>query len=196
MFLIGPIAFAVLGLPALQDNFPDVPSNHWARVGVDRLRMVGLLPPDNRLIIGPWPDSRLDMARQVVTAAKRLRGIEQDFLVRSAHLAIVACGTKQANEERARLCDLQLALKGQRDDMVLKKASAELLPELHTLKATATVDLAIAQYRPSLLDTKIPEPGSALKQFQDVPSNHWAAKAVRDLRSEGILQGYPDNLFR
>lgn len=34
------------------------------------------------------------------------------------------------------------------------------------------------------------------RQFRDVPSNHWAAKAVEELRSLGLLTGYPDGRFR
>lgn len=31
--------------------------------------------------------------------------------------------------------------------------------------------------------------------FRDVPVNHWAAKAVGDLRALGLLDGYPDGTF-
>lgn len=41
----------------------------------------------------------------------------------------------------------------------------------------------------------IPEFGSALNQFPDVPTNHWAAKAILDLRKHDLLHGYPEGSF-
>ena len=32
--------------------------------------------------------------------------------------------------------------------------------------------------------------------FSDVPADHWAADAVRELAGEGILKGYPDGTFK
>ncbi len=32
--------------------------------------------------------------------------------------------------------------------------------------------------------------------FRDVPADHWAAKAVSDLRALGLLDGYPDGSYR
>jgi len=37
---------------------------------------------------------------------------------------------------------------------------------------------------------------AAQDSFPDVPKNHWAYKAVTTLKSEGLLKGYPDGLFR
>jgi len=42
---------------------------------------------------------------------------------------------------------------------------------------------------------RTPIPGIALQQFKDVPSDHWAAKAVKDLRAAGLIDGYPDGTF-
>lgn len=50
-----------------------------------------------------------------------------------------------------------------------------------------------ALYRLSHL--QISRPGSALGQFSDVRPDHWAAKAVLELRREGILRGYPGENF-
>ncbi len=32
--------------------------------------------------------------------------------------------------------------------------------------------------------------------FRDVPKDHWAAKAVNELKALGLLSGYPDGRFR
>jgi len=36
----------------------------------------------------------------------------------------------------------------------------------------------------------------AQQPFADVPTSHWAYKAVSDLQSEGVVAGYPDGYFR
>ena len=40
--------------------------------------------------------------------------------------------------------------------------------------------------------------GSAFAQnnFPDVPENHWAYEALAKLKTDGLLVGYPDGLFR
>ncbi|MCX7972214.1 MAG: S-layer homology domain-containing protein, partial [bacterium] len=32
--------------------------------------------------------------------------------------------------------------------------------------------------------------------FPDVPDTHWASSAVQQLKAKGILEGYPDGLYR
>lgn len=39
-------------------------------------------------------------------------------------------------------------------------------------------------------------PAMAQDNFPDVPDNHWAYEALRRMKSEGLLVGYPDGLFR
>jgi hypothetical protein len=40
-----------------------------------------------------------------------------------------------------------------------------------------------------------PKPPAPLR-FTDVPAEHWAADAVRDLQEWGIISGYPDGTYR
>jgi predicted RNase H-like nuclease (RuvC/YqgF family) len=39
-------------------------------------------------------------------------------------------------------------------------------------------------------------PAMAQDNFPDVPDNHWAYDALKRMKSEGLLVGYPDGLFR
>jgi len=39
-------------------------------------------------------------------------------------------------------------------------------------------------------------PAIAQDNFPDVPDNHWAYEALKRMKSEGLLVGYPDGLFR
>lgn len=33
-------------------------------------------------------------------------------------------------------------------------------------------------------------------QFKDVPDDHWAAESVQELKSHGVVNGYPDGTFK
>ena len=33
-------------------------------------------------------------------------------------------------------------------------------------------------------------------KFNDVPENHWAAKAIEEVTEKGYFQGYPDGTFK
>jgi hypothetical protein len=51
---------------------------------------------------------------------------------------------------------------------------------------------------PSLVEEGVgcPAMGVESTSFPDTPQNHWAYEAVAKLREHGILQGYPDGLYR
>ena len=46
-----------------------------------------------------------------------------------------------------------------------------------------------------LTSVRVATPGEALRQFPDVPPNHWAASAIQELRAANILHGYPTGKF-
>ena len=74
-----------------------------------------------------------------------------------------------------------------------RKASVEYRKELDSLGVPEEMgidrlSLAVRRARAHVAG----EPGP----FRDVPADHWAAKAVGDLRALGLLDGYPDGSFR
>jgi len=58
------------------------------------------------------------------------------------------------------------------------------------LKRTAKYALTL------VLGAAVVMPAVAQDNFPDVPENHWAYKELARLKSEGLLVGYPDGLFR
>ncbi len=48
----------------------------------------------------------------------------------------------------------------------------------------------------AILGAAIAVPALAQDQFPDVPANHWAFKDLSELKTAGLLVGYPDGLFR
>ena len=53
--------------------------------------------------------------------------------------------------------------------------------------------LAVAAVCVPLLAAEV---GTSAQPFSDVPSDHWAAPAVKRLAEQGVLKGYPDLTFR
>ncbi len=79
----------------------------------------------------------------------------------------------------------------------LERGSREFAVELNALTASPEIiPKNIAIFRQAIAQFHVVEPGSALRQFSDVAPNHWAAQAVLNLRSNGILRGYPDGKFQ
>lgn len=48
----------------------------------------------------------------------------------------------------------------------------------------------------AILASAIVAPAFAQDNFPDVPDNHWAFEALKRMKTDGILVGYPDGLFR
>jgi hypothetical protein len=48
----------------------------------------------------------------------------------------------------------------------------------------------------AVLSLVVVVPAMAQDNFPDVPDNHWAYDALKRMKSEGLLVGYPDGLFR
>ena len=57
---------------------------------------------------------------------------------------------------------------------------------------TRTFRLALT----AVLSLAVVIPAIAQDNFPDVPDNHWAYEALKRMKSEGLLVGYPDGLFR
>lgn len=58
------------------------------------------------------------------------------------------------------------------------------------MKRTLTLALS------TVLGASLAIPALAQENFPDVPENHWAYEALREMKREGLLMGYPDGLFR
>src|SRR5579862_4959007 len=109
---LGAVLTAGLILPVIaQDNFPDVPDNHWAYEALARLKKDGLLVgyPDG-LFRGNRPASRYELAVAIHATYVHLKSITDGL---------------QAEIDQ---------LKGQGDIQSLKDAIAQLQQEVDSMK--------------------------------------------------------------
>ena len=128
---------AALVVPAIaQDNFPDVPANHWAYEALARMKRDGLLVgyPDG-LYRGSRPASRYELAVAMHAVYTNLRG-----LIDGLDAQIKAIGTinpqdiQNLKDQVAALQNEVNAMKGWGDDIAaLKRATEEFDRELHQL---------------------------------------------------------------
>ncbi|AIE86850.1 N-acetylmuramoyl-L-alanine amidase, family 4 [Fimbriimonas ginsengisoli Gsoil 348] len=98
------------------------------------------------------------------------------------------------------------------DVRYLRKGAARNYKELHELIPFFKVELEGIGADPAQLSAQVDRDlgmlrslrlakvGEATQQFPDVPADHWAAHAVRNLRANGVLRGYETgksgNLFQ
>lgn len=77
----------------------------------------------------------------------------------------------------------------------LGKSYGDTLADLK--RATSTLEKELASMGVDVEAMKLHLKALALGQgFPDVPPTHWASKATLELKSKGLLKGYPDGLFR
>jgi hypothetical protein len=113
---------AALGLmtvaPAIaQDNFPDIPENHWAYQALEEMKREGLLVgyPDG-LFRGGRPASRYEMAVALHALWKRLKGITDGLEVRVKSLED-KIGTGDGDGDMKSLRDQLASMKADMDRM-------------------------------------------------------------------------------
>ncbi len=200
MFLAAAVAFMVSPMQT-PESFPDIPRNHWAYEAQSYLKSQGLAVgyPDG---LGVWPRaaSRYQFAVFFHAAGSNLRTLDDGLQELLKRIATEEPGTDRANGD---LAQVEVQLKSMRNAVIVKavgyleRGAWEFTPELRSLGASLSdITVPVARYRSEVLTLQLPVPGSALRQFSDVPTDHWAAKAILDLRSHGLIHGYPDGSFR
>jgi len=126
-----------VALPALaQDNFPDVPANHWAYEALARLKKDGLLVgyPDG-LYRGSRPASRYELAVAIHAAYTNLRNLTDGLDAQiKAMTTINPQDIQNLKDQVAALQNEVNAMKGWGDDIAaLKKAADQFDRELRSL---------------------------------------------------------------
>jgi hypothetical protein len=150
-------------VPAVaQDNFPDVPANHWAYEALAKMKAEGLLVgyPDG-LYRGPRPASRYELAvamHAVYTNLKNLIDGMQTQL--DALKTLNPQDIQNLKDAVAQLQNEVNAMKGWGDDIAaLKKATEEFDRELHALGVDVEAmkrDLGSLAERVSVLEKRKP----------------------------------------
>jgi len=139
-YALSAVIGAALVVPAFaQDNFPDVPANHWAYEALARLKKDGLLVgyPDG-LYRGGRPASRYELAvaiHAVYTALlNRVEGLENQLKGINTNGLASADDLKNLRDQVAALQDQVNGMKGYGDDIAnLKRLTDTFQKELNSL---------------------------------------------------------------
>ena len=196
-------AFAALifmASPAQAVEFPDSPKNHWVYVIIADVRSTGFLVANfDGLGYSPMTKSREDIAGCLGPTCSNVHKVISEVINSNGTIASHK-GTKSLSEatmlaDNLHNPDTRKGLK--RIAIELPRLIDEFAPELRDnhldprrLKGQLQRDIS------RLLKMRIAIPGEAQRQFPDVPRDHWAASAIQELRSVGILHGYPTGEFR
>jgi len=177
------LAFLSLPYPRSYDRDTTLPTEPaWIRAGAKQLRSHGrfffsVLGYD-RL------PSRYDMAMAAIGA---LDDVEAEAAIATDLV------TSDSASVDGRLADLLS------DSSFLVRATHEYESELTEIKA----DLPGMERRVNALQKSLANAqalrdhkGNFGQPFSDVPASHWAARTLMELRSKGLIAGYPDGTFR
>ena len=168
----------ILALAMLQDGFPHTPENRWAQRGIDLGVREGLVP---RYTEGMYRTSTRDLKTRWEFAVYAYGSLSKQIdLTERA----ITGGTDQEKAAMSRAAALI---------PFYRRASREFASEYRQL----AFDPSSLIERISNLSARLQgESPARTRLFRDVPADHWAAKAVGDLRALGLLNGYPDERFR
>jgi len=184
-----------IGSPPKGRDIKDEGKAHWIYQSFADLKTRGLLVgyPDG--LSSRRPVANYDFAVKCHISYNLLLSISSE--ARAANLRI-AHRASVVNEDQA---SVMAGIELRRDLTKVHKEIRDLAiyfkPELKALGVDADVMVVdLDRAKQSLQSLRMVQPGEANRQFSDVPGNHWAAGATKDLRKAGILVGYPDGLVK
>ena len=131
-------AVTMIAVPAMaQDNFPDVPENHWAYEAIENLKREGILVgyPDGTFK-GPRAATRYEMAVALNAAYQRLKNITDGLAEQIAEIrANMGKGGDSGLADRLAAVEAQLrGMSSLADDMAaMKRMAGEFQKELASL---------------------------------------------------------------
>ena len=199
MLSVATLVFSLVSLQGVND-FPKTPDHQWAYDGLDLIGQWGLIPDvlEEKKTVRDY-QSRMGFATACKLAAPEFRQLEltDDWIAYSI-----------GRLPKGRYCNGPPDLpewwhfRFYRREVplisaFLRRGAVEFAPELRVLGVPpADIDRDVTVAYSGYGRLRFQPVGSALKQFSDVPSGHWAAGAILDLRKVGVLGGYPDGSFR
>ena len=132
------VAVTMIAVPAMaQDNFPDVPENHWAYEAIENLKREGILVgyPDGTFK-GPRAATRYEMAVALNAAYQRLKNITDGLAEQIAEIrANMGNGGDKGLADRLAAVEAQLrGMSSLADDVAaMKRMAGEFQKELASL---------------------------------------------------------------
>ncbi|MBC8066131.1 MAG: S-layer homology domain-containing protein [Chlorobia bacterium] len=185
-----------------QDKYPEIPEDYY-RAQVDaRLKALGWYHGPQRGKNSKVTYSRVEYANGIIQTIESLQQhIEGEVLDMERRIA-----TRKVSADLKSLIYTCMFLTGglHVEGLMpgLRGVIDEYSAELSTLGSSKQKLLAALAACQKPLDKLIDLYEEAIRlrraspQFKDVPSGHWAAKAVQELKDSGLLIGYPNGKFR
>jgi len=170
------------------DSIPDTPANHWVYEYVAHLVHDGLIYefPTMSSFTGrrtPSPPSRYEFAVAINAVYYRLHQLREDLDV----------GSSNKPKAWQSWPELEAAVKRFQPTLPQREKEIDyLLTRFQTELQELGVDTKSV---PGQVHADIARIITYHGPFTDVPKGHWAADAAQNLRTLGILQGYPDGKF-
>jgi hypothetical protein len=138
-YALGAVLSVGIVTPVLaQDNFPDVPENHWAYEALARMKKEGLLVgyPDG-LFRGNRPASRYELAVAIHATYAHLKGITDSLQNQINELKGMGGGATKAEVD-----ELRKALEALQNDVNNMKGWGDDIAALKRMAATFEKELA------------------------------------------------------
>jgi len=204
-FLLVPLGMAMASIGAAQsrpDYFPDTPDNHWVYETIGNMKKMGFAPsePDGFFYHAP-PRTKLQVATSIKDACAGVRKVLLQMQTSNDGIAGISQlpgVTRNGFDSHGELSEKAFAI-GSLCREIEKPVAAMVklfTPQFRQLNADPTLlSGEVRRNLEAIATFRVAQPGEAKQLFADVPANHWATDALRNLRAEGILRGYPGGFF-
>jgi len=204
-FLLVPLGMAMASFGAAQnphDNFPDTPDNHWVYETIGNMKKMGFAPyQHDGLIRGPYARTKLEIATSIKDACAGVQNTlvaMQNSSDEIAGISRLPGVMRNGFDSRGELSEKAFAIGSMCREIEKPVAAMVKLfaPQLRQLNADpTTMSGEVVRGLEAIASFRVAQSGEAKQLFTDVPATHWAADALRNLREEGILRGYPEGFF-
>ena len=177
--------------------FPDTPKNHWVYVAMKQMRKDHLWYRVNDNVPKRAVATRMDVATKTLLLALDSKNLVDSFQNTAQMVSVPPADAQSRQWAKKFAADFpQRKIRYRNHLKEVKKLMNYFKPEITVVAKTLKVDpkivnnnLAVEQ---KMLEKIHLGAKVALSEgFSDVPAGHWAAKAVNELKAEGILAGYP-----
>jgi len=163
-----------------------------------RLKERGLLVESTHLSLrSRAPQSRQEVAKTVLLTIDHFDEILDSVYKQSISLRFSDPTTKETQAAARQAAEAVSRRRYFRSNLntlvVLTRFFSKDLKEIGS--SPEAVKIRLDRISSRIANWPVPQPGAAQSPFADVPTSHWAANAVHELRAKGLITGYPDGTF-
>lgn len=189
--------FVLAGLCAADQPFPNTPKNRWVYGTLWAIKKDHLWYRVNDSVPHREVPTRMDLATKTFYLALDSKDLIDSFQNTAQMVSVPAGDPASKKWARNFVADFPKRKKLYATHLQrVEKLWHFFRPEVLTVAKRMKVDPVslgkrLAAEKAELNGVKLAKPVALDANFPDVPSDHWAAKAVLELKTAGILAGYP-----